>query len=190
MLDFTIRFPRIETERLILRRITLKDRFDIKEFYSDEEVMKYYGIYTVEDIEIIESMILDYENGFRTNSFVRWGIELKCEGKIIGTCGFHNWMRKFSRCEMGYEMNKKYWNNGYMSEALAGIIDYAFGGMDINRIEAQTYPENIASYSVLEKLGFKREGLLREYAYFREKFQDLYMYSLLKSETKYSNYYD
>lgn len=182
MYNLAERFPVIETERLRLRRITLRDRFDVYEIFSCEETMKYYGIYAIKDIGIIENMILDYEEGYFNDAFIRWGIEIKEDKKVIGTCGFHNWNKKYSKCEVGYELNKAYHRNGYMEEALEGVIQYCFRYMDVNRIEAQTYPENEASFKLLEKLGFKREGLLRETAFFRDKFQDLYMYSLLKSE--------
>lgn len=183
-------FPVIETERLILRRITLKDRQELLDIYSDEDVMRFYGIYPVTELETVENLILDYEDGYIGNSSIRWGIEIKETEQVIGTCGFHNFFRMFAKCEMGYELNKNFWNKGYMKEALIAIIEYAFNFMGMNRIEAQVYPENIPSFYLLEKMGFTKEGLLRECAYFRDKFQDLFMYSILKKDAEISQLYE
>lgn len=67
-----------------------------------------------------------------------------------------------------------------MHEALEAVIDFGFENMGLNRIEAVVYPENDASMNVLQKHNFKKEGLLEEYTFYRDKFQDLYMFSLLK----------
>ena len=69
-----------------------------------------------------------------------------------------------------------------MREALKRVLDFGFGTMELNRIEALVFPENLPSHRLLQKLGFQREGVLREYEFVKEKFVDLTMYSLLRRE--------
>lgn len=102
----------------------------------------------------------------------------------MGTCGYHNWNRKHAKAEIGYELSIQSWGKGLMSEALKEMIAYGFESMNLNRIEAVVYPENGASIRTLEKQGFKKEGLLEEYAFFRDVYQDLLMFSLLKKNVE------
>ena len=183
MLENSELFPVIETERLLLRQLTFKDLQDVYEVFSKEEIMKYYGIFPLEDIEEVEELIVDFNRGFEKNTSIRWGIELKSSKKIIGTIGYHNFNNRFLRAEMGYELSNKYWHKGYMKEAINAVLYFGFNHMNLNRVEALIYPENIVSRSLLKTLSFREEGLLREYAYFRGQYEDLIMYSLLRRET-------
>ncbi|WP_027633759.1 GNAT family N-acetyltransferase [Clostridium hydrogeniformans] len=175
-------FPEIETERLLLRQLTFIDLKDLYEIFSKEDIMKYYGMFPLKELEGVEKLISGFNKGFEDNMSIRWGIELKSTKKIIGTLGYHNFNHRFLRAEMGYELSNNYWNHGYMKEAISSIIDFGFKSMNLNRIEALVYPENVSSRNLLKNLKFKEEGILREYAYFREKYEDLVMYSLLKRE--------
>ena len=87
---------------------------------------------------------------------------------------------------IGYDISSAFWGNGYATEALRAIIHYAFSGQlpctDLNRIQADTVPGNLASEAVLLKLGFKEEGLLRESGYWKGKFHDLKCFGLIRSE--------
>jgi len=69
-----------------------------------------------------------------------------------------------------------------MIEALRHVINFGFTEMNLNRIQALVFPDNIASLELLKKIGFKQEGLLKEYAFFRGEFKDLIIVSLLKDE--------
>jgi len=124
-------------------------------------------------------MITNFTNVFVEGKSIRWAIELKKDNKLIGTCGFHNWNKRHLRAEIGYELNDNYWKIGYVFEAISEIISFGFSKLELNRIEALVYPENINSHSSLAKLGFSREGLLKEYCIFRDKKQDLIMYSMI-----------
>lgn len=95
---------------------------------------------------------------------------------------FFNTHPEHSRTEIGYELSKEYWGKGIASEALEAIILYGFQHFQLERIEALVEPANSASSKLLEKNGFKREGLLRHYEFTCGKFDDLYMYSILKGD--------
>lgn len=175
-------FPAIETDRLIMREIVLRDMEAIFDIFSSENVMKYYGMFPLEEMEQAERLIINFRDGFDNEKSIRWALTLKESGEFIGTCGFHNMQIRSFRAEIGYEISEAHWNKGYITEAIRAMLEFGFGVMGLNRIEALVYPENVGSHKALEKLGFKEEGLLREYAFFREKFQDLIMHSLLRTE--------
>jgi len=173
-------FPKLETDRLILKEIMLQDSTYIFNIFSSEEIMKYYGRFPIKSIEEAEGLITVFADNFKSGIGIRWGIVLKEENKVIGTCGYHNWNKRHLRAEIGYELSMDSWGQGYMNEALKAIIGYGYEIMNLNRIEAVVYPENKVSINSLLNQGFKKEGLLEEYAFFRNVYQDLMMFSLLR----------
>lgn len=175
-------FPLIETNRLVLRKIDKSDANSMLEYLSDKEVVKYYGLAPFKTIEDALSEISWYESIRSKKSGIRWGITLKEKNEVIGSCGFFNMNLKHYRTEIGYELNKNYWGQGIASEALEAIIRYGFESMEIHRMEALIEPPNISSQRLVEKQGFLREGLLRNYEFTCGKFDDLYMYSMLKQD--------
>jgi ribosomal-protein-alanine N-acetyltransferase len=89
---------------------------------------------------------------------------------------------KHSRAEIGYVIGRKYWGEGLMTEAVKEVIRFGFERMNLNRIQATCFPENIGSYRVMEKAGMKFEGTLREQMFIKGRFQDLKLYSILRKE--------
>ncbi len=170
-------FPIIETKRLILRSLHATDCHAMLDIFSKESVMQYYGMYPIRTLENAINLINALQNTFYEDRGIRWAMVLKEGNRMIGTCGFHNLSLVQRRSEMGYELNDDYWGLGYAKEAIEAMRDYGTAKLNLHRIEALVYPENEASQGVLERLGFVREGLLRGYAYFRNTYQDLYMYS-------------
>ncbi|MDQ0233335.1 GNAT family N-acetyltransferase [Metabacillus malikii] len=175
-------FPVIETKRLILRKITKDDAKSILIYLSDKEVMKYYGLAPFTSINDALDEISWYQSIESNKTGIRWGITIKERGIVIGSCGFHNNVSQHFRTEIGFELSRDHWGKGIAYEALEAIISYGFEHMNIHRIEALIEPPNLRSLRLIEKLGFIREGLLRHYEYTNGKFDDLYMYSLLKQE--------
>lgn len=175
-------FPEIYTKRLFLRKISSKDAETLFKYWSDPEVTKYLNVTTFKNIEQAFSLIRLLNGLYRKKEGIRWGIVTKKDNEIIGTCGFNNWIKKSSRGEIGYELGRKYWGKGYATEAVREILKYGFKNMNLNRIEAFTVPQASASINLLEKLGFKKEGMLREYGYWNGKYWDENVYSLLKKD--------
>ncbi|MDL2306015.1 GNAT family N-acetyltransferase, partial [Bacteroides sp. OttesenSCG-928-D19] len=112
---------------------------------------------------------------------LRWGIALKGQSNIIGTVGFNNYTKNH-RANLGYDLQRDYWNHGYITEVLNTVINFGFNNLLINRIEAEVMAGNIASERVLLKIGFKKEGVLREWMYWNQKHFDMTMFSLLKND--------
>ncbi|RCW76962.1 GNAT family N-acetyltransferase [Saliterribacillus persicus] len=178
----SLAFPILETERLILRKITPDDANSILSYLSDEEVMKYYGLEPFNTINDALDEISWYQSIHTNSTGIRWGITLKEKGIVIGSCGFHNINPQHFRTEIGFELSKEQWRKGIAVEAVEAILSYGFEYMNFQRIEALIEPPNIPSQKLVEKLGFIREGLLRNYEFTCGKFDDLYMYSLLKQD--------
>ena len=171
---------RIETERLILKEIEIENAEAVFDIFSNEEIMRHYGQFPMKSIEEAKNLITMFHDNYKNGKGIRWGIFKKEDLMLIGTCGYHNWNQRHSRAEIGYELSNKAWGKGYMQEALSSVINYGYEIMNLNRIEAVVYPENDPSIKSLLVQGFTREGLLEEYAYFRNVYQDLIMFSLLK----------
>ncbi len=180
-----LNYKELESDRLLLRPITVQDAKDLFEIYSNKEVMLYFDDRSAfENMSEAEDMAKGYENGIKTKAEMRWGIILKDTGKLIGTCGFHAISDYDKRLEIGYDLNRKYWGKKIMTEALSLIIQFAFE-MDVNRIEAFVEPPNTGSRVLLEKLGFSLEGTLRQHEMCRGELIDIQILGLLRGDWKY-----
>ncbi|KPN96047.1 GNAT family N-acetyltransferase [Lysinibacillus sp. ZYM-1] len=175
-------FPKLETERFILRKGVVDDSKDLFELYSNENVVKYLPLKLFDSVEDAIDEINWYEKIFKEQIGLRWVIEETMTQKVIGTCGYLNYEKEHNRIEIGYDLKPEYWGKGIMQEALSKIIHFAFTSMEINKIEAKIEPENKSSIKLLEKLGFYKEGVLRQHEFEKGKYVDLAIFSILKSE--------
>lgn len=174
-------FPSIRTERLLLRQLAETDAQALFELRTDERVMQYIDREPSKDlaevIELIRKINLDVEAG----AAIAWGIELNEEpGQLIGTITFWRIKHAHYRAELGYMLHPVHWRKGLMSEAIGIVIRYGFETMKLHSIEAHINSSNQASAGILEKLGFVREAYFREDYFFRGKFLDTAIYSLLE----------
>ncbi len=175
-------FPKIETERLILRKLTLDDVNDIFEYASNHEVPEFLPWETHKTIEDTLAFIKLVEEEFKKFYFIVLGIEIKEKKKLIGTIALRNW-DKADRCiDIGYVLSKNYWNKGFTTEAVKAVIHFGFEQLNANRIEAHCDEDNTASYRVMEKAGMKYEGTLRKKILIKNKFTSIRFYSIIKEE--------
>ena len=174
-------FPRLETERLLLRKIVPGDAAALYAIFCDDEVTRYYDLATMVDLADAETMVRRLAARFKHSQAIRWGIVRKQDGVFVGTCGFHFQAAGF-KAEIGYDLARMHWHQGYMVEALRAMLAYGFETLKLNRIEALVMPGNEASAALLRRLGFCEEGLLREYAFVKGQYHDLRFYSLLRRE--------
>lgn len=100
----------------------------------------------------------------------------------MGSCGYHNVKLEHRRAEVGYELGQQFWGKGVMQEVMGAVLQYCFETVGFNRIEAFVTVGNIRSINTLEKLGFKVEGVIREYEFAKEKFQDQVILALLRKD--------
>ncbi|MDS9471560.1 GNAT family N-acetyltransferase [Sporosarcina pasteurii] len=173
-------FPILETERLLLREIKKEDAKGIFACFSHNDVTRFYGQETLENIEQAEEFVDFFSKNYREKRGVRWGIERKGTKGIIGTIGFNAWLPKHKRAEIGYEIHPNEWRKGYITEAVLKVISHGFEEMGLTRIGAVVFIENEPSNRLLTKIGFQREGVLKDYMYQNGKAHDTYVYSLLK----------
>ena len=176
------KFPILETDRLVLREITPEDAENIFTYLSDKEVMKYYGLAPFQSVDEALDEIAWYQSIRENNTGIRWGITLKGKGEVIGSCGFLNIVSQHFRSDIGFELSKDYWGQGIAQESIEAVIKYGFEQLNLQRIQALIEPPNEASQKLVERQGFIKEGLLRNYEFTSGKFDDLYMYSLLKED--------
>jgi [ribosomal protein S5]-alanine N-acetyltransferase len=178
-------FPSLSTARFVLRGLTVDDAADLYPIHADEEVMRHFGAAPKESVAEAVTWIQGYRE---EEEAFRWGIvpreSLTADaprGHIVGTCGFHAWDLGHHRIDVGYELARD-WRQGVMSEVLPAAIRAAFIVLPVNRVQALVEPENVASRRLLEKLGFREEGLLREYERAFGRYFDLLMFAVLRSE--------
>ncbi len=174
--------PTLETKRLVLRRMTMRDAQDVFEYSRDAEVARHVLWTAQREIGEARDYIRYMLKRYRADEPSSWGIEEKATGRLIGTIGYMHYDPDNNSCEVGYSLAHWAWNRGYMTEALQKVIDYSFDAMDVNRIEAQHELDNPASGRVMEKCGMKREGVLRERLYNKGKYVDVALYAVLKRE--------
>jgi [ribosomal protein S5]-alanine N-acetyltransferase len=179
MILFPETFPQIKTERLLLRAVRTADAPVIFKLYSTNEVMQFRGEPVFTEIARSEKLIFHWRKLFATGNGIRWGIEFRQTGKLIGTAGFKRISRQHLRADLGYELDPQWWNRGIMTEAVKAVTDMGFEKMQLHSIEANITPGHIASQRVLEKLGFRNEAHFRE-NYFYEGWWDSGIWSLRK----------
>ena len=172
-------FPVLETERLLLREITHDDAEGIFACFSNDDVIRFYGQEKVENIKQAEQFVEFFSKSYTEKKGVRWGIERKGNQGIIGTIGFNALSMKHKRGEIGYEIHPEQWRKGYTLEAVSSVLQYGFGELGLTRIGAVVFIDNEASNKLLSKVGFQKEGILRDYVYQNGKAHDTYVYSIL-----------
>jgi ribosomal-protein-alanine N-acetyltransferase len=182
-------FPVLETKRLLLREITLGDvGFWLRNF-SDPAVVELTAYEPPADLEAAKAELIQYAaRPFEQGTGIRWGISLRPGPDLIGTLGYHQWVKEGgNHARVGYELTAEHRRRGIMTEAMQAILAYGFESMKLNRVEALIDPRNVASIGLVEDLGFRRDGVLRENTAFRGRFFDDAVYSLLAREWRSSS---
>ncbi|MBR4038976.1 MAG: GNAT family N-acetyltransferase [Clostridia bacterium] len=174
--------PTLETKRLILRRITMRDAKDIFAYSRDEEVARHVLWSAQKDISEAKEYCRFMMRRYRYDQPSSWGIIEKASNQLVGTIGYMDYNEDNATVEVGYSLTRRLWNGGYMTEALARVIAYTFEAMDINRIEAQHELENPSSGRVMQKCGMRKEGVMRQRLYNKGRYVDVAMYSILKED--------
>ena len=152
------------------------------EIFSDPRVMRYWSSGPLANREAAAAMQREIVQHNLSDTQMKWGLALRDTNILIGTVTLFNLSRSNGRAEIGYAMGSAYWGKGYMNEALTGLIVHAFDVMNFRRLEADVDPRNNASIRTLERLGFQREGFLRERWHVGGELQDAFFYGLLMRE--------
>lgn len=174
--------PTLETKRLILRRIAMRDAGDIFAYSKDPEVARHVLWSAQKDISEAKDYCRFMMKRYRCDQPSSWGIIEKATGRLVGTIGYMDHNEDNATVEVGYSLARWLWNGGYMTEALARVIEYTFEAMDINRIEAQHELTNPPSGRVMQKCGMKKEGELRQRLYNKGRYVDVALYAILRED--------
>lgn len=175
-------FPSLATKRLLLRQIQPTDAEAFFAILSDEEAMQFYGHEPHSSLDDTRELIRRIQAGYTRRESIRWGITLKGEDRVIGSCSFHYFDEGFRCVETGYELHRAFWGRGMMTEAMSAILTYGFTDLGLHRVEAVIDIVNERSKGLLLKLGFTYEGNLRQRYFFRDRFEDEHYFGLLKDD--------
>ncbi len=181
---FKLNMPTIKTERLVLRKMTPLDAKDMYEYSSKSEVTKYLSWTEHESEEYTRQYLKFLKSKYKKGEYLDWGITLKSTGKLIGTCGFTSIDLSNSKGEIGYVLNPEYSGNGYATEAVKAVLEYAFFTLKLNRMEARVMEGNLPSVKLLEKIGMTFEGRGEEEIFVKGEYKNILHYSLLKDRFK------
>jgi RimJ/RimL family protein N-acetyltransferase len=165
-----------------LRALESTDVSALHEIFGDPEVMRYWSSPPLASAEAAANLLDRIHLGFSERRLFQWGIADSNAGAIIGTCTLLNFEPAHRRCEIGFALARKRWGRGDASRAVAAVVEFAFNVLDLRRIEADVDPRNSSSLRLLERLGFQREGLLRERYQMSGELQDAAMLGLLRSD--------
>ncbi|WP_160686930.1 GNAT family N-acetyltransferase [Clostridium sp. C2-6-12] len=162
----------INTERLVINPIKENDYEDICEYGCDEEVGQYMIYWPKTKQEIREFIsTCTFSMSSENPMWYEFAMRLKENSKVIGNIGM---IIKDSEAEIGWISNKKYWNKGYMSEAVNAVIDGAFNKLSIDRIVATCTDKNIGSYKVMEKCNMARVSFEKDHKAMRKGIEVTY----------------
>lgn len=174
---------RLETERLILRRLVIGDAEDMfQNWANDDEVTKYLTWQPHQSVEITRDYIQSLIAAYSQPNTYYWGIELKEIGQVIGSISVVRQDEDVGSVHVGYCIGSRWWNKGITSEAFSAVVRYLMDEVKVNRIDARHDPRNAYSGKVMEKCGLRYEGTLREADRNNRGICDASWYALLRKD--------
>lgn len=175
----------IETSRLVLRPFVLEDAEAMyRNWASDPEVTKFLSWPTYKSVDTAHEILDLWVPQYQDDTFYQWAIELKEIGEPIGSISVVNHDDRVDMAEIGFCIGKPWWGQGIMTEAFQAVIDFLFGEVGVQRIEAGHDPNNPASGAVQRKCGLKYEGTLRRSIRSNQGITDKAVLAILKEEWK------
>lgn len=173
-------YKKLTGHKINLRKISKSDAESIYQNAKDEGICRAVPLPMPYTLKSAEEFIRLTQKNWRNKNEAQFGIEDKETGKIIGMIGLMNLDFEVKKAEVGFWIGKEYWGKGTAMEALKLILKYAFSNLKLNRIYAKVFSQNISSQKLLEKCNFKLEGRLRRDGKFKNKWDDLLIFGILK----------
>lgn len=180
--DYLIDKPTLETTRLLLRKMTVDDVSDLKEWLSDPDLYTYWGR-PIADKELNpENLFIEVRPHIKRkpSKDFHWGIVSKSDNKVIGEIWVLN-IENDRMAQVAYRLSKIYWGQGLVTEALKAVIKFCFENTELQRLWTDVHADNIGSCKILEKCGFIKEGFIRQ-GKFQTIYCDYYLYGMLKED--------
>ena len=174
-------FPEmIINERITLRELNINDAENYFNILTTPQVHQYLSDDDVpRSLESAKKEILYWKNLFTYKRSICWAIS-DSNKELIGSVGFNTWSIYNQRAEINYDLSYSHWRQGIMTSTLEKVIEFAFSKMSLNRIEARVLLGNKSSISLLEKLGFHKEGVLKKYRVINSQAVDVCLYAKIK----------
>ncbi len=173
--------PILETKQLTLRKIKVEDAEAMYQYASKDEVTKHVLWDSHRSIEttkqFVQVMIDKYEEGNFS-----WAITLKETKEFVGTIDFVTYNAAENIAEIGYALSDRHWGKGYVSEATKALLDFGFNELQLVRIQARCFADNIGSERVMQKVGMTYEGTMRKAKFAKGKHHDIKMYAILRED--------
>lgn len=175
----------MEKLNVLLREFQFDDWKDIHEYASLERACTYqpWGPNNEEETKSYVQKIIDAAQEKPRTRFA-FAVTMQGRSKVIGAGEISIRDTRNSSGEISYIVNPKYWGNGYATEAARLLTEIGFTKLNLHRIYATCDPRNIASSKVLEKVGMKYEGRMRDALLIRDGWRDSMLYSILENEWK------
>ena len=173
-------FPILASERLQFRKLTATDAPEILALRGNPETMRFIPRPLLTDIEGALAHIKSINDKIEENLDINWAITEKNSDKCIGIMGFYRTQPEHFRSELGYMILPQYWGKGYVTEAVATLLNFAFHTLNFHSIAAVIDSRHKNSERVLQKNGFTKEAHFVENFYYNNEFTDTVIYSLLK----------
>lgn len=174
-------FPILESERTILRQFVASDLQNVFQGLSHPEVIKYYGV-SFKSLEETKEQMTWFSNLEKNENGIWWAVCSKTSRKFLGAAGLNDVSKEDKKAEIGFWLLPEYWGNGFITEIVPLLFNYAFNCIGLNRIEAFVETENTNCKKVLEKLNFNLESSLKDCEIKNDKLISLDIYSKLNTQ--------
>lgn len=174
--------PTLQTERLRLRPFTSADDDALFRLHSSDRVLRYWDSPPWVDRTRAERFLATCVRMAEEETGVRLAVDLLSDSAFIGWCALSRWNQEHRSASLGYCFDDAAWGRGYATESGRALLQWGFDTLNLNRVQAEADTRNAASARVLEKLGFVREGTLREDCIVRGEVSDSWVYGLLRRE--------
>lgn len=183
-MDILLPTPTLHTARLLLRPFTEADTDAIFALLSNPRVLRYWDAPPWKTRAQAERFIARCKQSQEDGSRVPLAIVRKLDSMFIGWCSLQNVDATYRSALLGYCLDEPSWGQGFATEAASALLDWAYKNMNLIRVQSEADTRNAASDRVLQKLGFMREGTLRENCIVDGEVSDSWIYGLLKREWK------
>lgn len=174
--------PTLHTARLRLRPFTDADGDALFALHSSAYVLRYWDSPPWSERACAERFIAACQQMADEGTGARLALDRLSDGAFIGWCGLTRWNPDYRSASLGYCLHDAAWGYGYATEAASALLEWAFDTLDLNRVQAETDTRNVASARVLEKVGFMREGTLREDCVVNGEVSDSWVFGLIRRD--------
>jgi len=169
----------LQTARLTLRPLEAGDIAAMHALMSDAEIMAFWDVPEIDDVDLTRAIIEAQLRDMGLGRALYWAMIKRDDGAFVGCCDLSQIDLWHRRGEIGFMIDKPFWSGGYAFEAMRAVLAHAAEGLELRRLSARVHLGNARSVRLLERLGFREEGLLRGYIARAGERRDCLVFGLL-----------